>query len=285
MRLAPHTLRWGCALARRTDSRRSLRPSGAFHGGISPGRFRGVWLHRSPPRPCTHPLSEMRAGPRGPYDRDAPHANACARDPPDLDAGFPVTSRSLRPSLAAGLPLLGFPKIAPPSSHVEESGAQVRVSAGPSGIDGQSFPRSALVVSHHLGGFLLSDGAGLLRPAPDPGVRRVSSRRETGLLTARSCPSKLSLRRQRRPRLSPEPRARVRDRPSLDLSFTARLAPSPFAPVHREEGFPSHVRRAPPLSGPRRLPGVGASRPCSIVGSVALHALPRTKARCSLGLG
>jgi hypothetical protein len=52
MRLAPHTLRWGCALARRTDSRRSLRPSGAFHGGISPGRFRGVWLHRSPPRPC-----------------------------------------------------------------------------------------------------------------------------------------------------------------------------------------------------------------------------------------
>jgi hypothetical protein len=111
--LSPHTLRRGCALARRTVSRRPLLPSGAFHGGTSPGRFRGVWLHRSPPRPSTPHLSVARGGPRGPYDRDAPHANACARDPPDLDADFPVASRSMRSSLSAELPLLGLSKDRP----------------------------------------------------------------------------------------------------------------------------------------------------------------------------
>jgi hypothetical protein len=113
MRLAPHTLRRGCALARRTDSRRPLLPSGAIHGGTSPGRFRGVWLHRSPPRPSEQRLPAPRRGPRGPYDRGAPHAKACARDPPGLDADSPVASRSMRSSLPAGLPLLGLSKDRP----------------------------------------------------------------------------------------------------------------------------------------------------------------------------
>jgi hypothetical protein len=43
------------------------------------------------------------------------------------------------------------------------------------GREGTTFSaRSALVVLHHLGGFLLRSFAGLLRPAADPGVHRVS---------------------------------------------------------------------------------------------------------------
>jgi hypothetical protein len=227
-RAAPYALqRAGTA----NGPRRSFLPSGAVHGGSFP---------RSIPRRLASPLPSstfdarpfgVQRGPRGPYDRGARHVKTCARDPPDLDADSPVASRFMRSDLPAGLALLGLSKDRPsivPNRRVRRPGtASPRL---PSGNDSRSLPRSALVVSHHLGGLLLSDGAGLLRPAPDPGVHRVSSRRETGLLTVRSCPSKLSLRRQRRPRLSPEPRARVTDRPFLDASFTARLAPSPFAP-------------------------------------------------------
>jgi hypothetical protein len=46
------------------------------------------------------------------------------------------------------------------------------------------------VVSHHLDGLLLLDLAGLLHPAADPGVHRVSARRETDLLAMLSRPSK-----------------------------------------------------------------------------------------------
>jgi len=50
---------------------------------------------------------------------------------------------------------------------------------------------------------------------------------------------------------------------------------------HREAGLPAHVRHA--LA--RRLLGAEASRPCSIVGSVAIPPLQDEVARCSLGLG
>jgi hypothetical protein len=227
-----HTRSDGAALSRgETVSRRPLHPSGAFHGGISPGRFRGVWLHRSPPRLSAHHLSACTGAlealtTRMRHTRMRAHATLLTLTP-----AFPSRPDPCGPAFEAGLPLLGLSKDRPSIElrrRVRRPG--IRVSAAPSGNDSRSLPRSALVVSHHLGGFLLSDGAGLLRPAPDPGVHRVSSRRETGLPTMRSCPSKLSLRRQRRPRLSPEPRARVTDRPSLDGSFTARLASSPFAP-------------------------------------------------------
>jgi hypothetical protein len=231
MRLSPHALRWGCAFARRDGFAPFASPVGGLPRGDLPWSIPRCLASPLPSSAFRAPPFGMHGSPRGPYDQGAPHANACARDPPDLDADFPVASRSMRPSLSAGLPLLGLSKDRPSIGsrrRVRRPGsASPRL---PSGNDGRSLPRSALVVSHHLGGLLLSDGAGLLRPAPDPGVHRVSSRRETGLLTVRSCPSKLSLRRQRRPRLSPEPRARVTDRPFLDASFTARLAPSPFAP-------------------------------------------------------
>jgi hypothetical protein len=172
----------------------------------------------------------------------------------------------MRPDLSVGLPLLGLSKDRPsivPRQRVRRPGSTSPWA--PSGNDSQPFPRSALVVLHHLGGLLLSNGAGLLRPAPDPGVHRVSARRETSILTMRSCPSKLSLRRQRRPRLPPEPRARVTESPIAGRPLHRSPCPLTLRSVHREAGFPFHVRRGLP----RRLPGAGASRPCSIVGSVA----------------
>jgi len=50
-------------------------------------------------------------------------------------------------------------------------------------------PRSALVVSHHLGGFLRAGAAGLLRPAAGCGVRRVA---RSGFQTARRHPARPS---------------------------------------------------------------------------------------------
>jgi len=58
----------------------------------------------------------VRWDPRGPYDRGAKRLkNKRSLDPLDLDADSPVTSRSIRFGQPAELPLLGFPKTAPPS--------------------------------------------------------------------------------------------------------------------------------------------------------------------------
>jgi hypothetical protein len=170
----------------------SAPPFGGLPRGEFPGRFRGFWL--------AAPLLDLRwvehRDPRGPYDRGAPHAKACARNPPDLDADFPVASRSMRSDLLVELPLLGLSKDRPsivPNSKSPTPGSGV--STSPFG-EGQPVPPAC-----RPRGFapprriFLSDRAGLFRPAADHGVRRVSSRRETGLLTAHSCPPKLSPRR------------------------------------------------------------------------------------------
>jgi len=128
----------------------SAPPSGGLPRGENPDRFRGCWLRRSPPRPS----AVAHRGPRGPYDRGAPHADACARDPPDLDADFPVAFRSMRSDLPAGLPLLGLSKDRP--SIVQNQRVRLPEDASPqppSEMDSQSIPRAARVVLHHLGGF------------------------------------------------------------------------------------------------------------------------------------
>ncbi len=99
-------------------------------------------------------------------------------------------------------PLRRFARLAPASAHVRRLRSSFRASTpwGPNPplpaclrhgaasrsqllatvSTGQTGPtclaRSALVVSHHLDGFLRAAAAGLLHPAADPGVRRVSSR-------------------------------------------------------------------------------------------------------------
>jgi len=68
--------------------------------------------------------------------------------------------------------------------------------------------RSALVVSHHLDGFLHTWAAGLLHPADDSGVRRVSFRSvpslpEGGSVTSRSSPRRESYPSKSSPRPQP----------------------------------------------------------------------------------
>ena len=63
-----------------------------------------------------HDSRRVRWDPRGPYNQGARRLkNKRSLDPLDLDAGSPVTSRSIRFGQPAELPLLGFPKTAPPS--------------------------------------------------------------------------------------------------------------------------------------------------------------------------
>ena len=74
-------------------------------------------------------------------------------------------ARLLRASRTAGFPFIDM------ASGVH-SRAALRPRFGEEGATPSA--RSALVVLHHLGGFLLRSFAGLLRPAADPGVHRVS---------------------------------------------------------------------------------------------------------------
>jgi len=142
---------------------------GACPRGEFPDRFRGCWLRRSPPRPSML----AHRGPRGPYDRVRGILPGMPRAPLlILTPTFPSRPDPRGPTLPAGLPLLGFPKIAPPSSKAGESDAREHAFAFPSGRDSQPLPRAARVVLHHLDGLFLSDRAGLFRPAADPGVRR-----------------------------------------------------------------------------------------------------------------
>jgi hypothetical protein len=129
-----------------------------------------------------------RPGPRGTLDRSAfHHFHGGARDPPDLRAVFPVTSRSLRPDDGNHrVSSLGVVQRSPLHRHRPES--PLPGACAPFGEGCHTLPRSVLVVSHHRDGLLLSDCAGLFHPAADPGVRRVSSGRETGIPTGAILP-------------------------------------------------------------------------------------------------
>jgi len=275
----------GCAFARRTVSRRSHR----LVGGLSTG---GV--PRSLPRLLALPLpssafSARAPGPRGPYDRvrgilpGMPCAPLLILTPT-----FPSRPDPRGPTLPAGLPLLGFPKIAPPSSKIGESDAREHVSAFPSGRDRQPLPRAAHVVSHHLDGFFLSDRAGLFRPAADPGVRRGFFPSRNGpppgaSSTLRSFPPADSDGGGRRAFRLPVDTvgARHGSRPLLAVPFTANLASSPFTP--------GTVKRvSPPTSDTLSRGGCSEPRPRGLAPSsdpLRSRPLQDEVARCSLGLG
>jgi len=185
-----HTL-FRARAARRIRAVRSAL-QGPSTGGVPPVDSAAIGF--------TAPLLDLRCdehrGPRGPYDRGAPHAKACARVPPDLDADSPVASRSMRSDLPAGLPLLGLSKDRPsivPNQRVRCPGS---VSPRPpSRKDSQSSPRAAPVVSHHLDGFSSPTVQVCFALLPIMGfavflpvAKRASSQRT-------SCPSKSSPRR------------------------------------------------------------------------------------------
>ena len=274
----------GCAFARRTVSRRSHQPGrGPSTGGVP----------RSLPRLLASPLpssafSARAPGPRGPYDRMRGTLPGMPRAPlliltPTLPSRFDPCG----PTLPAGLPLLGFPKIAPPSFRIGESDAREHVSAFPSGRDSQPLPRAARVVSHHLDGLFLSDRAGLFRPAADPGVRRGFFPSRNGPPPGACSALRSFPRRQRRCFRRAFRHAfrhrgcASRVRPSLAVPFTANLAPSPFTP--------GTVKRvSPPTPATLSRGGCTEPRPRGLAPSsdpLRSRPLQDEVARCSLGLG
>jgi len=120
---------WRCHVdARRWVRSRARRRIRAVHAhlrgpprGEIPGRIRGEWLHRSPPRPST-PLAP---GPRGPYDRARVITKPCTRATLlTLTPTLPSRPDPCGPTCRSDFLSWGCPKIAPPSCRVEESDAR-----------------------------------------------------------------------------------------------------------------------------------------------------------------
>jgi len=121
----------------------------------------GAGFHRTTVEhlPGLHSTSESLAQPRPKFGRSP--------------VGF-VRSRVASGSVCTAPGLPWTPQIAPPSVRPRAS-----TPGRPCGLPSASEvpppkSRSVLVVSHHLDGFLRARPAGLLHPAADPGVRRVS---------------------------------------------------------------------------------------------------------------
>jgi len=205
-----------------------------------------------------------------------------ARDPPDLGAVSHDTSRSLRPSRKAGFPLMGLSKDRPSIVRIAESDSRARPAGrlrltSRSLRDGKaaSRPPAVLVVSHHLDGLFLLDLATLLQVAADPGVHRVSSRRETEFPAMLLPPSEAFPPPTATGLLSDSRGPASPRRPSPAGAFTANLAPSPFAPSFAPRSqFPAVFARGP---GPRGL------APSS--GPLHVRPFPAGRTRCSPGLG
>jgi hypothetical protein len=163
----------------------------ASRGGKTRSKLWFVGLRHRPPRPsnaCAFwPSRDLRSG----------------RIPPLLDGGC-ATLLTFVPSFPT-LPGPCDPVIPSPGSshgvvqrsplHRHRPKSPLPDACASFGEGCHTLPRSALVVLHHLDGLLLFDLAGLFHPAADPGVRRVSTGRETSFPATPSCPSKPSLRR------------------------------------------------------------------------------------------
>jgi len=87
---------------------------------------------------------------------------------------------------------------------------------------------SALVGSHHLGGFLLRSFAGLLRPAADPGVRRVSGAVDSDRQARRPSPTRSSPS-PRRPFRTPRRMILVCSRFHVTVAFASLVFGPPLS--------------------------------------------------------
>jgi hypothetical protein len=260
----------GCAFARRTVSRRSHRlGQGPVHGGSSPIASAAVGF--------AAPLLGLqcsRTWPSRSLRSDARHTSWHAlRAPPDLDADFPVASRSSRSDLAGRTASLGVSKDRPSivqNRRVRRRGTRLRVPFG------EKQPASPACRPR---GFAPPRRFVPLRPCRSvspccrswgspwfpPVAKRASSRRL-------SCPSEPSPRRQRRccstglAACLATPWVRVTGATTAGRPLHREPCLLTLHSGHREAGLPAHVRHA----FARRLLGAGASRPCSIVGSVAI---------------
>jgi len=220
------------------------------------------------------------------FDRSAhQYFRSGSRDPPDLGANNPTRSGPCDPAAKPGFLSWGCPKIAPPSYRSRNptpGDVLPGVAAGPCSAhrflgrwrgarrllrDGNanSHLRAAHVVFHHLDGLFLLDLATVCRSLPILGFTAFPpvAKQDSPLCTC--CPSKPSLRRQRRP-----PR-----RISVTVGSRHRL--DRFRPPRSPRTFPSRPFSLSAI--PQRLPATSSSsrartsRSCSIVGSVACPAV------------
>lgn len=154
-------------------------PSGHARRGNTWTKSRLVGL---PPPPAVLTWHSALTAPREPsatFLQGRSNTSASDRNHPlDLHATFPTLSGPSVPmSMTSEILSWGFPKISPPSYAIVEStpGSWVSPPACLRVVAARRRPRSVLVVSHHPDGLLLRDRAGLLRPAADHGVHRVSA--------------------------------------------------------------------------------------------------------------
>jgi hypothetical protein len=219
----------GRACAPAHGPRHAAASAGATCGGKISDRSRGsLAVHCCPPRPSS---TSPRSGPRGPSTGPLAETSVstCATLL-TLAPTFPTRSGPCDPAATPGFLSWGCPKIAPPSYEAEKSDLpedRGGVAAAPDSLRlrralaasnrgphrcgtgalasasfgmGKPIPirRAALVVSHHLGGFLLLDPATIFRPLPIVGFTAFPpvAKQDSPLCTF--CPSKLSLRRQLR---------------------------------------------------------------------------------------
>ena len=231
------------------------------------------------------------------FDRSAhQYFRSGSRDPPDLGANNPTRSGPCDPAAKPGFLSWGCPKIAPPSYRSRNPTPRdvlPRVATGPCSAhrflgrwrgarrllrDGNanSHLRAAHVVFHHLDGLFLLDHATICRPLPILGFTAFPPVAKQDFPLCTCCPSKPSLRRQRR-----SPRR-------IPVTVGARHRLDRFRPPRSPRTFPS---RPFSLSAtPQRLPATSSLRelgpqglaPSS--GPLRARPLPTVHTRCSPGL-
>lgn len=245
------------------------------------GRARAKsWVMSFPPPSLAFLRTLARAGsPPRTFARAASRwVNTRSRDPPGLRRRLSrhLPLPSIQPVSRLDFLSWDCPKIAPPSSWRHRSPLPGAALPGRSlrGPPATADPRSALVVFHHLDGFLLRCRARVLQRAPDPGVHPVFGP-----------PAAVSPRRPLRPSpgcfpaLRSLPSARSRD---CVTGVSPRRSPRPLPP-----------RPSPPLTPtrrhgrPRARVQVGSEGPRGLpprTGPLPDRRFPASRARCSPGL-
>jgi hypothetical protein len=244
--------------------------------GEIPGRFRGVRLRRSPPRPSTRLGAVVLEVPTTGCAHMRKQVRATLLT---LTPTLPSRPDPCGPALQPDFLSWGCPKIAPPSFRAGESVARdprLRFplrerTASPLRVPPAWFRTTSAVSPPRPYRFVSPCSRSWGSPRFPLVAKRGSSRRC-------SCPPEPSLRRQRRrPRAvagtSPCGRVSVGPRHGCDHRWPS-LHRAPCLLVLFLRAARRRLLVLPPDRGrPRAVPGAGASRPCSIVGSVAIAAV------------
>lgn len=149
-------------------------------------------------------------------------------------------SRSSSLGIRSALPLSRLRLTAPPSTNLLASTPVASFDPTSATKEPPSPSCSVRVVSHHFDGLLRLQGAGLLHPAADPGVRPVSPAARLTMVTRRppSCPERRVSRGAWTPRRSSPPCSRTASpRPVAPMALRLTL---PWTPRQSVADLPCH---------------------------------------------